>query len=221
MEVSMSKNHESLPDRANLDQLRKQAKELHATAEFASLASAQHALAHRYGFESWPQLKLAVESHALRRLKRERDVDGVAQLLQSSPKVASHTFPDGGTPLHEAAEFNCADVLPNLVAAGAKFEKTYGGSGHTALSWAITVGSMKAALKLVELGNEPDLFCASGLGLLPKVEAFWHEGKLRSHPSTTGSSRYDDSGSRLPCPPERTEDQVSDALYIASRCGQI
>jgi len=217
----MSKNHESLPDRANLDQLRKQAKELHATGEFSSLASAQHALAHRYGFESWPKLKLAVESQTLRRLIREHDVKGVALLLQTSPKAASHTFPDGSTPLHEAAEFNCADVIPILVAAGAKFEQTYGGSGHTALSWAITVGSMKAAFKLVELGNEPDLFCASGLGLLPKVQAFWDRGKPRSNPSTTGSSRYDDSGSRLPCPPERNEDQVSDALYIASRCGRL
>jgi hypothetical protein len=80
---------------------------------------------------------------------------------------------------------------------------------------------MQAALKLVELGNEPDLFCASGLGLLPKVQAFWHGRKLRTRASETGSSRWSESGARLPCPPERDEDQISDALYIASRCGRL
>jgi ankyrin repeat protein len=85
------------------------------------------------------------------------------------------------------------------------------------LSWAITVGSWRSALKLVELGDEPDLFCASGLGLLEKVQAFWIDGKLRANPSKTGSSRFSDTGERLPCPPPRAEDVVSDALYIACR----
>jgi ankyrin repeat protein len=219
--MTESKSPQPLPDRPNLNQLRKQAKDLHSAGEFSTLASAQHALSRRYGFESWPKLKVAVESLTLRRLIQERDAKGVTQLLRISPKVASHAFPDGGTPLHEAAETNFPEILSELVAAGAEFEKTYGGSGHTALSWAITVGSMKAALKLVELGNEPDLFCAAGLGLLPKVQAFWDGATLRPHPSETGSSRYNDSGSRLPCPPERDEDHVSDALYIASRCGQL
>jgi ankyrin repeat protein len=80
---------------------------------------------------------------------------------------------------------------------------------------------MKAAVKLVELGNEPDLFCASGLGLLDKVKMFWDRDKLRPRPSTTGSSHFSQSGLRLPCPPARDEDQVSDALYIACRCGQL
>lgn len=154
--MSASKSPQPLPDRANLHQLRKRAKELHATGRFSTLASAQHALARRHGFESWPTLKLAVESQTLRRLIQERDVTGATHLLRASRKVASHAFPDGSTPLHEAAECNCAEIISELVAAGAQFDKTYASSGHTALSWAITVGSMNAALKLVELGNEPD-----------------------------------------------------------------
>lgn len=218
--MTESSSPEPLPARPNLDQLRKQARELQATGEFSTLASAQLALANRYGFGSWPKLKLAVESLTLRRLIQECDAGGVANLLRASPKLAAHAFPDGSTPLHEAAQCNSPEIVAALAASGAQFKKTYGSSGHTALSWAVTVGSFEAAAKLVELGSEPDLFCASGLGLLPVVQAFWKGGKLRPHPSTTGSSRWNESGTRLPCPPERDEDQVSDALYIASRCGQ-
>jgi ankyrin repeat protein len=161
------------------------------------------------------------ESQTLRRLIQECNVPGVTQVLRVSPALASQSFSDGSTPLHVAAECNSPEIIAALVASGAKFEETYGSSSHTALSWAITVGSMKAALKLVELGSEPDLFCASGLGLLPRVQTFWDGGKLRPQPSKTGSSRYSESGSRLPCPPETIADQVSDALYIASRSGQL
>jgi hypothetical protein len=54
----MSRN---LPDRPNLEFLRKQAKALldtmQRTAPAAQLADAQHALARDYGFASWPKLK--------------------------------------------------------------------------------------------------------------------------------------------------------------------
>jgi ankyrin repeat protein len=76
---------------------------------------------------------------------------------------------------------------------------------------------MEAAQKLVDLGCAPDLFCAAGLGLIDALKSFWANGTLRPHPSTTGSSRYDESGTRLPCPPPNDADQVSDALYIACR----
>ena len=206
-----------LPDRPSLEQLRKQAKELHNSAQFPTLAAAQHALARRYGFQSWPKLKLAVEMAAIRQAIEKNDVSGVRKLLRSSPKLSSAGFADGSTPLHLAAGNNCPEIVSLLVDAGAKLSDTYSGSGHTALSWAVTVEAFEAALKLVELGDEPDLFCASGLGLLPKVQAFWSGDTLLPHPSKTGSSRYSDSGERLPCPPDRDADHVSDALYIACR----
>ena len=72
----------------------------------------------------------------------------------------------------------------------------------TPLSWAVTCWSFDAARKLVELGDEPDLFCASGMGMLENVRAFWDgRGELRANPSRTGSTRYSDSGEPLPCPP--------------------
>jgi len=215
--MTESADSQQLPDRPNLDQLRKQAKDLQTAGEFSTRAAAQHALARRYGFSSWPRLKLEVESQTLRRLIQERDLNGVRKLLHDSPKVVAAHFPDGSTPLHAAVEVNSPELVAELVGSGAPFESTYSKSSHTALSWAITMGSWRSAMKLVELGNEPDLFCASGLGLLEKVQAFWIDGKLRSNPSTTGSSRFSDAGERLPCPPPRLEDVVSDALYIASR----
>lgn len=217
----MSENIPRLPERPNLDQLRKQAKELQTGEKLTSLSAAQHTLARRYGFSSWPKLKLAVESQTLRRLIEARDVKGVQQILLASPKLSALPFEDGSTPLHIASELNSPDILADLVQAGARFEVKYGHSGHTALSWAITVGSFKAAGKLVELGDEPDLFCAAGMGLLEKVRSFWNGNTVRHQPSKTGSSHFSEDGTCLPCPPPRDEDQVSDALYIASRAGRL
>jgi hypothetical protein len=56
----------ALPAHANLDHLRKQAKdrlpELQMRAPGSKLADAQHAIAREYGFASWPKLKAHVES---------------------------------------------------------------------------------------------------------------------------------------------------------------
>ena len=61
----MSRN---LPDRPNLEYLKKQAKALRVTMQqtdaAAQLADAQHALARDYGFASWPKLKAHVEATA-------------------------------------------------------------------------------------------------------------------------------------------------------------
>jgi ankyrin repeat protein len=46
-------------------------------------------------------------------------------------------------------------------------------------------------------------------------------GVLVPGASRTGSSRFAPDGSRLPCPPLTAQEQVSDALYIACRNGQI
>jgi ankyrin repeat protein len=39
--------------------------------------------------------------------------------------------------------------------------------------------------------------------------------------SRTGSSRYSDDGSLLPCPPPSAREQISDALYVACRNGHL
>lgn len=50
-----------LPERPNLDQLRKQARELQRTTPGLALSAARTALARRYGFPSWPRLRRVVE----------------------------------------------------------------------------------------------------------------------------------------------------------------
>jgi len=59
-------SHRRLPERPSLEQLRKQAREhldtLRAADPSVNLSSAQHALARKYGFESWPKLVHHVES---------------------------------------------------------------------------------------------------------------------------------------------------------------
>jgi ankyrin repeat protein len=210
-----------LPERPNLDQLKRQAKELRASGAHSSLSTAQRALAREYGYASWPRLKLAVELITLRRLIEDGDAPSVREFLQSSPGLAKASFPDGSTPLHLAAGENRPAIVETLVAFGAPFRAKYARSAHSALSWAVTSWSFEAAHKLIELGEVPDLFCAAGLGLLDVTKGFWPDGRLRAHPSTTGSSRSTEGGAPLPRPPQSAGDQVSDALYIACRCERV
>lgn len=211
-----------LPERPSLEQLRKQAKELRDTEHHATLTSAQLALARRYGYASWPKLKLAVELSQLREAIRQNDAERVRALLDESPALAGERFPDGSTPLHEAVEGNHVDLVNLLATHGAPLDARFGKSAHTPLSWALTCEAFDAARKLVELGNQPDLFCAAGLGDVDRVRAFWDDdGRVRHSPSKTSSSRTTATGDELPGPPASDADQVSDALYIASRLGRV
>lgn len=90
-----------LPEFPNLGQLRRQAKELVraarqgdpvASADLAAvtdrvdLSSAQLALAHRYGFGSWPRLQLEVQR---KDAIHHGDIDGLRRLVSKNPKLAS------------------------------------------------------------------------------------------------------------------------------------
>lgn len=211
---------EKLPARPSLEQLRKQAKELKDSQKLPTLSIAQLELARHYGFSSWPKLKLAVEVDALSRLMTERNYDSVETLLQSNPQLGSTPVEDGSYPLHYAVELNDQRLIQILANHGARLDQKWNGSAHTPLSWAVTYGSQDAAQKLVELGERPDLFTAAGMGLLDHVKAFWPNGQLVNSPSETGSSRSSEEGEPLPRPPIEAKDQVSDALYIASRNGR-
>ncbi len=219
--MSTSDSPGKLPDKASIEQLRKQAKELQRSTPHPSLTAAQFALAKSYGFESWPKMAFAVKQEALRVAIRDGETEQLCKLLTETPRLAKAPFGGGSWPLHEAAEYNDPAMIQLLVEAGAQMEPRYGGSAHSALSWAVTCWSFAAAVKLVELGAKPDLFSAAGLGVLPLVQAFWRDGKLIKNPSRTGSSRYSASGERLPTPPPNPQDQVSDALYMACRADRL
>jgi ankyrin repeat protein len=104
------------------------------------------------------------------------------------------------------------------VAAGADLAAKFGASGHTPLSWAVTCNAIEFAVTMTRLGAKPDLFCAAGIGALDAVQGWFDAGgALRPNASRTGSSRFTADGTRLSCPPDTEQDQISDALYMAAR----
>src|SRR4051812_14639884 len=85
----MSVSHRRrLPARPSLEQLRKQAKEHLDTLRVADpsigLAAAQHALAHDYGFASWPELVHHVQSMPATRMLQPRELKSAEKLMWSA-----------------------------------------------------------------------------------------------------------------------------------------
>jgi cytohesin len=242
---------ESLPLRPNLEWLKKLSKDrlaaLRARDPRAKLSDAQLAVARQYGFSSWRKLKAHVETvqnevgkvspvdasqepaspgdpelgELLAAVERG-DIDRVTQLLKRRPILARSHGPEGQTPLHAAAWYNDARLAEALLTYGADPEAKYGESGHTALSWAVTCSSLDFANALVQRGSKPDLFCSAGIGSVEYLQSWFDsKGALRPGAARTGSSRLAANGKRLPCPPTTPIEQISDALYIASRNGQV
>jgi ankyrin repeat protein len=159
---------------------------------------------------------------ALLKAVRDGDAARVGTLAIARPALVKARGPAGQTALHLAAECNDPKIGVVLIACGADPDATMGESGHTAMSWAITCYAIEFAQALTRLGAKPDLFCAAGMGNLDAVRAWFDEaGQLRPEASRTGSSRLGADGVRLPCPPVSPREQISDALYIASRNAQL
>ena len=153
---------------------------------------------------------------------RDGDAARVSALITARPALVNARGPAGQTALHVAAECDDPKLGVVLVACGADLTATMGESGHTAMSWAITCHAIEFAKVLARLGAKPDLFCAAGMGDVEAVRSWFDEsGQLRPGASRTGSSRLGADGGRLPCPPALPREQISDALYIASRNAQL
>lgn len=204
-----------------LVQLRKQAKELKAQRGLSRLSEAQFELAQSLGAPSWPKLVLSVQQKDLQESIREGNQDRFSAILAKTPRLAKLPFEDGSTPILMAAEFDDPAMISLLYSAGGSLKERYANSAHTPLSWALTTWSYHAAVRLLELGEKPDLFCAAGLGSVELLEEFWQDGKLIENASHTGSSRFDSDGNRLPRPSYDPQEQISDALYLACRCGRL
>jgi hypothetical protein len=82
-----------LPEKPNLEYLRKQAKELLRSTRQGKLADAQHTLANEYGFATWAELKSHVvtlglsPAEALRVAVCDSDARRVRELLESYPEL--------------------------------------------------------------------------------------------------------------------------------------
>lgn len=135
----------SLPEKANLDWLKKSAKQLlrhwQAEGRDAKLADAQFFLARDYGFSSWRSMRQAIETRATESQGRQSDnaedpndrflqlvgrgdLEAIRQALRDMPGlvnvVAAHPFWGGRPqPMHVAVETKRYDVLDLLLEAGA------------------------------------------------------------------------------------------------------
>lgn len=133
-----------LPDRPDLDHLRRQAKELlggFLASESAAVAEvdgfyrkpvpdpfalhhAQLVLARSYGFDSWPKLKAYVDGATISRLVqavRAGDVQRVRSTLQVRPELVNREAPasHGYQPLHYAVLGRLTEIVRVLMEFGA------------------------------------------------------------------------------------------------------
>ena len=222
---------------------------LRASDPAAKLSDAQLLIAREYGFSSWRKLKSHVEQlrdtlgtlappetrppeateipaddpdlTQLISAVQAGDIQIAGEFLKRRPQLVRAKGPEGQTPLHVAAQCNDVRLGLLLLGCGADREATFGQSGHTPLSWAVTCHALDFARALVKLGSQPDLFCAAGIGDLIHIQRLFNESGLIPHASRTGSSRMGADGKRLPCPPLTANEQISDALYIACRNGHV
>src|SRR5262249_24112674 len=211
-----------LPDRPNLEYLKKLAKDrlhhLQRSDPGAKLADAQLAVASEHGFASWRTLRAHPDSLAPPRLApadaapelveeffgavNRGDESALGRMLATHPGLVNARHPDGTTPLLAAADHNKPGVITLLLDRGRDPARIYAPPAHPPPHWARPGGSSAPSAALVRGGVEPDLFRGAGLGDVRAIESFFDQGgRPEAGPPTTGSSRYERDGSRLPCPP--------------------
>jgi ankyrin repeat protein len=168
-----------LPEKPNLEYLKKQAKELLRTTGQGKLADAQHTLAKEYGFATWAKLKSHVEglgltpAEALKAAVCDSDARRVADLLKKHPELRARInepLPDygfGAQALFAAVQRSDRATIDVLLDAGADIQKRTewwaGGFG--------VLDDCDPSLVefLTERGAVLDAHSAARLGMLPKL----------------------------------------------------
>jgi ankyrin repeat protein len=154
---------ESLPDRPNLDWLRKQAKrrleEILQAKPDAQLSDAQLEIARQYGFPSWRALKAHIESLTvegrLAQAAKDGDVSTLTDLLDAHPeKVHLRTPPYKGTLLHLAAAGGHLPAVDLLLKRGLDVNIREGGDNTYPIHWAATGGHLDVVRYLAEAGGD-------------------------------------------------------------------
>jgi len=104
-----------------------------------------------------------------------RGPETVKTLVEAGADVnARFTGPHTETPLHWAASSDDVDVIDALLDAGADIEAPGAViAGGTPMADATAFGQWKAAQRLLERGARTNLWEASALGLLDRVEAYF------------------------------------------------
>jgi ankyrin repeat protein len=117
-----------LPRQPNLEQLRKQAKELQTGWPGFTLSEAQRELARAYGFDSWPKLKAFVDGANVARLAKAvnaGDLGAVRSLVKARPELVGMDMSgnDEHRALHYAVLRRDAAIARVLMQAGADARK--------------------------------------------------------------------------------------------------
>jgi ankyrin repeat protein len=169
----------SLPEKPNLEYLKKQAKELLRSMSAGKLADAQHALARDYGFASWAKLKLHVESlhftpaEQLRAAIVDMDAGRVQEVLMRFPELRTkidEPLPNYGFGTHAlfaAVQRGDRATIDVLLRAGANINKR-------TEWWAGGFGVLDDCHPdlvdfLIERGAVLDAHAVARLGMLPKL----------------------------------------------------
>jgi ankyrin repeat protein len=152
-----------LPDKPNLDWLRKQARRRHAdlleTNKDAQLSDAQFELARQYGFPSWRALKAHIDSLTvdgqLFEAAQSGDVDRLAALLDARPdKLHARLKPYEWTLLHTAAHNGHLAAVDLLLNRGLDVNTREKGDNSYAMHWAAAAGHLDVVRRLADAGGD-------------------------------------------------------------------
>jgi len=153
----------SLPDKPDLEWLRKQAKrrlgELQVENPSAQLADAQFDLAKQYGFTSWRALKAHIDALTidgqLFEAARSGDTDALAALLDAHPdKLDVRDKPYEWTLLHAAAHNGRLAAVNLLLARGLDVNAREKGDNTYAMHWAAAAGHVDVVRRLADAGGD-------------------------------------------------------------------
>jgi ankyrin repeat protein len=152
-----------LPDKPNLEWLRREAKrlleELRRTDPAVRLADAQFALAKRYGFSSWRALKAHVDSATvdgqLFDAARGGDMDRLVALLDTHPdKIHVRDKPYEWTLLHAAAAKGHLPIVDELLKRGISPNAREKGDNTYPMHWAAAAGHLAVVQRLADAGGD-------------------------------------------------------------------
>ncbi len=168
-----------LPEKPNLEYLRKQAKERLRHMPGGKLAEAQHKLANEYGFATWAKLKSHVEAlelspaELLKAAVCDSDAARVRDVLAHYPELRAKIddpLPDNGFGQHAlfaAVQRSDRATIDVLLSAGADIRKrTQWWAGGFGVLDDCDPGLVEF---LVERGAVVDAHSAARLGMMPKL----------------------------------------------------
>ncbi|HEX4810749.1 MAG TPA: ankyrin repeat domain-containing protein [Bryobacteraceae bacterium] len=169
-----------LPEKPNLEYLKKQAKELLRSMQQGKLAEAQHTLANEYGFPSWANLKSHIEAsgrspaEALKAAVCDSDAARVGEVLGRYPELRARIddpLPNYGFGLHAlfaAVQRSDRATIDVLLRAGANIRKR---TEWWAGGFGVLDDCDPSMLEfLTERGAVLDAHSAARLGLTAKLE---------------------------------------------------